>query len=90
MGTRYRTCVGGNCDVPIRDCEIHHLVPFEKGGGTDARNGVPLCRRKHHPQVTEGGYQLVRQPGGGFALVAPPGAELRPDRWQRRYNRSGH
>jgi hypothetical protein len=50
---------------------------------------VPLCRRKHHPQVTEGGYRLEAQPGGGFELVARPGAEVRPDRWRRRGTYSG-
>jgi hypothetical protein len=89
ISTRYATCAGGNCDVPIRDCEIHHLVPVAEGGDTDARKGVPLCRRKHHPQVTEGGYHLVPREGGGFELVAPPGVELRPDRWRRRLTRSG-
>jgi predicted HTH domain antitoxin len=89
IGTRYATCVGGNCDVPIRDCEIHHLVPVAAGGDTDAGNGVPLCRRKHHPQVTEGGYRLVPREGGGFDLLAPPGAELRPDRRRRRRTLGG-
>jgi len=72
ISTRYATCVGGNCTVPIRDCEIHHLVPVAEGGETDAREGVPLCRRKHHPQVTEGGYRLERVADGGFDLVPDP------------------
>jgi hypothetical protein len=84
ISTRYPTCVGGHCNVPIRDCEIHHLLPVAEGGDTDANQGVPLCRRKHHPQVTEGGYQLVPLEAGGFELVAPPGAEFRPDRRRRR------
>jgi len=88
IATRYPTCVGGNCDVPIRECEIHHMLPVAEGGDTDARHGVPLCRRKHHPQVTEGGYRLEPRADGGFDLVAPPGAEFRPDRW-RRPNRRG-
>ena len=69
LGTRFKTCVGGSCDVPIRDCEIHHLVPVSDGGETDVQLGVPLCRRKHHPMVTEGGYRLVRRPSGGFDLT---------------------
>ena len=84
ISTRYATCVGGNCNVPIRDCEIHHLVPVALGGDTDVREGVPLCRRRHHPQVSEGGYRLERAADGGFDLVAPPGAEFRPDRWRSR------
>jgi hypothetical protein len=60
------------------------VVPCQEGGETDTRKGVPLCRRKHHPQVTEGGYRLEQTPDGSFELIAPPGAELRPDRWRRR------
>jgi hypothetical protein len=75
--------------VPIRDCEIHHQVAWMGVGETDVKEGVPLCRRKHHPQVTEGGYQLQARPSGGFVLVAPPGAELRPDRWRKGGTRFG-
>ena len=89
ISTRHSRCVVGRCDVPIRDCEIHHLVPVAAGGETDAQTGVPLCRRKHHPQVTEGGYELVRREDGRFDLVRPPGAELQIDRWGRRQTRSG-
>ena len=89
IATRHPRCVVGGCTVPIRDCEIHHQVPWEDGGETDVKGGVPLCRRKHHPQVTEGGYRLEPGPGGGFELIAPPGAELRPDRWRKRLTRSG-
>ncbi len=89
ISTRHPTCVVGGCNVPIRDCEIHHLLPVADGGETDARKGVPLCRRKHHPQVSEGGYRLERAADGGFDLVAPPGAEFRPDRWGRRRNGRG-
>jgi len=101
ISTHYSTCQGGNCDVPIRDCEIHHPVAVAEGGETD-KYGVPLCRRKHHPQVTEGGYELVPRQGGGFDLVrlspaksgecpAQPGegggVEFRPDRWRQGRNR---
>jgi hypothetical protein len=89
ISTRFSHCVAGRCTVPIRDCEIHHLLPVAEGGETDAREGVPLCRRRHHPQMTEGGYRLERAADGGFELVAPPGAEFRPDRWRRHSTRSG-
>jgi len=90
ISTRYLRCVVGGCTVPIRDCEIHHQLEWKKDGGqTDVKEGVPLCRRKHHPQVTEGGYQLQSRPAGGFELVAPPGAELHLDRRRRRLTRSG-
>jgi hypothetical protein len=89
ISTRHQYCVVGGCTVPIRDCEIHHVVPCQEGGETDTRKGVPLCRRKHHPQVTEGGYRLEQTPDGSFELIAPPGAELRPDRRRHRRAHSG-
>ena len=89
ISTRFSSCVVEGCTVPIRDCEIHHDVAWAVGGETDVREGVPLCRRKHHPQVSEGGYRLERAADGGFDLVAPPGAELRPDRWRGRSRRRG-
>jgi hypothetical protein len=89
ISTRYSRCVVGGCTVPIRDCEIHHQVAWKGVGETHVKEGVPLCRRKHHPQVTEGGYQLQARPSGGFVLVAPPGAELRPDRWRKGGTRFG-
>jgi uncharacterized protein DUF222 len=87
ISTRYSRCVVGGCTVPIRDCEIHHQVAWKGVGVTDVKEGLPLCRRKHHPQVTEGGYRLEPRGTGGYELVAPPGAELRPDRWRRRLTR---
>ena len=89
IATRHPRCVAPGCNVPIRDCEIHHLDDWKGEGKTDVKRGVPLCRRKHHPQVTEGGYRLEPGAGGGFDLVAPPGVALRPDSWRRRLTRSG-
>src|SRR6202011_5432215 len=90
ISTRYSRCVVRGCTVPIRDCEIHHNLEWKKNGGeTDVKEGVPLCRRKHHPQVTEGGYQLEPRISGGFELIAPPGADLRPDLRRRYASRNG-
>jgi hypothetical protein len=76
--------------VPIRDCEIHHQLEWKKDGGqTDVKEGVPLCRRKHHPQVTEGGYRLERGANGVFDLIAPPGAGSRLERRRNRPTRMG-
>ena len=69
ISTRFPHCVVEGCTVPIRDCDIHHLEPWEAGGSTDARRGVPLCRRRHHPQVSEGGNVLARTPSGLFELA---------------------
>ena len=89
IGTRYSTCVVRSCTVPIRDCEIHHQDGWKGDGETDVKRGLPLCRRKHHPQVTEGGYRLEPGAGGGFDLIPPPGVEFRPDRWRKSRTRWG-
>jgi len=89
IATRHPKCVVKGCTVPIRDCEIHHQVPWEAGGQTDVRTAIPLCRRRHHPQVTEGGYELRSRPAGGFDLVAPPGVATGRDRWRRNPGRAG-
>jgi len=70
IATRHPRCVVPGCTVPIRDCEIHHNETWwASGGGTDVKDGVPLCRRQHHSLVTEGGHSLERDLGGGFLLV---------------------
>ena len=70
IATRHPRCVVPGCTVPIRDCEIHHNETWwSSGGETDVKDGVPLCRRRHHPLVTEGGHRLERDLGGGFLLV---------------------
>ena len=77
----FPTCVGPGCDFPVRDCEVHHMDPWRRNGETDVQLGVPLCRQKHHPQVTEGGWDLVQKPDGTFNLIAPPGGTFTPDQW---------
>ena len=32
---------------PARECDIHHVIPWEDGGLTDIDNGVAMCRRCH-------------------------------------------
>ena len=44
----YPTCAFPGCDTTFNMCEIHHIVPFEQGGGTDLHNLLPLCSRHHH------------------------------------------
>src|SRR5579859_846697 len=69
IATRFPGCVAPGCTVPIRDCEIHHEEAWKGSGQTDVRRGVPLCRRLHHPLVTEGGYLLRRDASGLFELA---------------------
>ena len=40
-------CSFPGCDRPPRWCQIHHIVPWSDGGGTDRDNGVALCGYHH-------------------------------------------
>jgi hypothetical protein len=52
-------CVWPGCDRPASMTIAHHLVHWAHGGATDLDNLVLLCHR-HHWNVHEGGWQLVR------------------------------
>ena len=45
---RDRTCTAPGCDRPHWMCEIHHIIPWAKGGRTDLDNLTLLCSRHHH------------------------------------------
>ncbi len=57
-------CVHPGCRAPAGWCDVHHLVEWEHGGGTDLANLVLVCRR-HHVAVHEGGKRLVRDAESG-------------------------
>lgn len=64
------TCVVPGCVVRDR-LEIHHLVPYARGGPTALDNLVRVCAWHHHA-LTHDGYQLERAEAGGWAWRAPP------------------
>lgn len=68
----YPTCDIPGCDVPFDWCEVHHVVWWEHGGGTDMANLRPRCRRHHH-LVHEGGWREVLGPDGRTVLLPPDG-----------------
>lgn len=77
----YRICAFHGCYVPFDRCEIHHLVPWERGGATDLLNLVPICSRHHHV-VHEAGWSLRLEPDRTLVIVEPGGDEFartRPD-----------
>jgi hypothetical protein len=48
---------GGRCRWPgceRRTADLHHVLPWEDGGGTDVDNAALLCPRHH--TLTHGGY----------------------------------
>ena len=45
---RDRTCTAPGCDRPHWMCEIHHIIPWAKGGPTNLDNLTLLCSKHHH------------------------------------------
>ena len=48
IGERDRGCVTPGCDAPPGWTEVHHIIPWSRGGPTDYKNGVLLCAFHHH------------------------------------------
>lgn len=66
------TCMCHGCRQRAR--EIDHLVPWARGGLTDAANGGPGCG--HHNRWRTGGYRTVRGPEGEWHHYRPDGTEI--------------
>ncbi|TFC82788.1 HNH endonuclease [Cryobacterium cheniae] len=47
-------CTIPGCDVPAAWCEVHHVIPWHRGGKTNIDNGVLLCWYHHHSIDTSG------------------------------------
>jgi hypothetical protein len=43
----YNTCFHTACEVPITDCNGHHITYWDKGGRTDMNNLIPVCQNHH-------------------------------------------
>ena len=71
----YRTCAFDGCEVPFHRCEIHHIVPWERGGLTDLDNLIPLCSRHHHV-VHDLSWTLRLEPERTLVITQPNGEEF--------------
>jgi hypothetical protein len=81
LRSMYRNCAFHGCDVPFERCEVHHIIPWERGGRTDLDNLLPLCSRHHHV-VHESGWTLRLAPDRTLTITLPDGtihATTRPD-----------
>ncbi len=56
---RDRTCQFPGCDAPPHWCEVHHVLPWEDGGGTNLDNGILLCW-SHHTMLHKLRLTIVR------------------------------
>ncbi len=63
LATRHSTCGADGCQRPFAWCELHHLVPWSRGGRTDLDQAVPLCAF-HHQRIHDSAYLHQRLPDG--------------------------
>ncbi len=70
LRVRDKGCVWPGCDRPASWTNAHHVLFWGHGGVTDVPNMVLLCHR-HHWNVHEGGWRLVKS-DGQRVLVIPP------------------
>lgn len=67
---RDRHCLIPGCGIAAEWCEIHHVVPWARGGATSIDNGVPLCW--HHHRTIDTGAWAIRMVDG-MPQVRGPG-----------------
>lgn len=65
-----RGCAAPGCERPPSWCESHHIVPWSRGGVTDVRNGVLLCR--HHHLLAHDRNWIIRRGADGRIRVTIP------------------
>jgi hypothetical protein len=71
LNVRDKHCVWPGCDRPPTYTSAHHLVHWARGGSDELSNLALLCYR-HHWNVHEGNWQIVRTDDGHFITVPPP------------------
>ena len=83
---RDEVCRFPGCVIPASRCDIDHVEPWHRGGGTDAVNLAHLCRR-HHQQKDRGWD--VRSDGDGLLHWTSPFGRRRttaPARTMQQYD----
>jgi len=80
---RDRGCVFPGCHRDPRDCDAHHITPWQQGGSTSLDNAALLCPTHHQrpqptptpqtilpPSTVRGGIDAHRQPGALTRVIA--------------------
>lgn len=67
-------CTYIGCPIPGDRSQADHLVPWSRGGPTDAKNGGPGCY--HHNPLKNNGTTTLRDAKGRWHTYRPDGTEI--------------
>lgn len=65
LSLKHDSCAVAGCERPYAWCEIHHPLPWSRGGTTDLANALPLCGF-HHRRAHDDSFDLRRAPAGDW------------------------
>ena len=73
---RDKKCRFPGCQQPPSICQIHHLIPWAKGGPTTLGNLALFCRYHHIIVIHRWGWAITCHPNGTTTATAPDGRTL--------------
>ncbi len=73
---RDKHCQFPGCAQPPSVCEVHHLIPWAKGGPTSLGNLRLMCRFHHLIAIHRWGWTIACHPDGTRTATAPDGRTL--------------
>ena len=73
---RDQHCAFPGCTQPPSVCDVHHLIPWAKGGPTSLGNLRLLCRFHHLIVIHQWGWTITCHPDGTRTATAPDGRTL--------------
>ncbi len=68
LATLHHTCGITGCERPFAWCELHHLLPWSRGGPTNLDNALPLCGH-HHRRAHDPAYDIKRHRDREYILT---------------------
>ncbi len=73
---RDKHCQFPGCTQPPSVCEVHHLIPWAKGGPTSLGNLRMFCRFHHQIAIHRWGWTITCHPDGTRTATGPDGRIL--------------
>jgi Zn ribbon nucleic-acid-binding protein len=70
LAARDKGCCFPGCDAPPGWTQVHHIVPWANGGGTDLDNECLLCGY-HHREHDKRGWTVVMSDGQPYWIPPP-------------------